>query len=52
MAHVDTYANLFSHCLEMEGDMLGALTIYTASRNGMPRNNAANRHNHRLTGIQ
>jgi len=50
--HTETACNLLGHCLEMEGEQLGALAIYTASRDAMPRNNAANLHSHRLTGTQ
>jgi len=50
--HPETVANLLCHCLEMEGDMEGALVGYNASRDFMPRNNAANLHIHRMTGPQ
>jgi len=52
MFHPETVVNLLGHCLEMEGHMERALLLYNASRNCMPRNNAANLHIHRLTGLQ
>jgi len=52
MFHPETVANLLCHCEEMEGHMEEALGLYNASRNDMPRNNAANRHILRLTGLQ
>jgi len=51
LVHLETVCNLFGHCLEMEGDLVSALEVYNASRDYLPRNNAANRHIHRLTGI-
>jgi len=50
--HPETVINLVCHCLEMEGDLEGALGMYNALRNDMPRNNAANLHILRLTGLQ
>jgi len=50
--HPETVANLLGHCEEMEGHMERALDLYNASRDGVPRNNAANLHIHRLTGLQ
>jgi len=52
MFHLETVANLLGHCEEMEGHMELALRLYNASRDYMPRNNAANLHIHRLTGLQ
>jgi len=52
MFHTETVGNLLGHCLEMEGRMKRALRLYNASRDYMPRNNAANLHIHRLTGLQ
>jgi len=52
MFHPETVANLLGHCEEMEGHMEVALAIYNASRDLMPRNNAANLHILRLTGLQ
>jgi len=52
MFHRETVINLLGHCLEMEGDMEGALDLYNISRDFMPRNNAANLHIHRMTGLQ
>jgi len=52
LAHPETNVNLLGHCLEMEGDQLSALEVYNASRDGIPRNNAANLHIQRLAGIQ
>jgi len=46
--HPETFANLLAHCHELEGDVLGALAVYRASRDDMPRNNAANHHIARL----
>jgi len=50
--HPETVGNLLGHCEEMEGHMEIALLLYNASRNGVPRNNAANLHILRLTGFQ
>jgi len=50
--HPETVDHLLCHCLEMEGHMDRALRIYSVSRDNMPRNNAANLHIHRLTGLQ
>jgi len=50
--HPETVDHLLCHCLEMEGHMDRALRIYNVSRDNMPRNNAANLHIHRLTGLQ
>jgi len=52
MFYLETVVNLLDHCVEMEGHMEIALGIYNASRNLKPRNNAANLHIHRLTGLQ
>jgi len=52
LVHLETVYNLFGHCLEMEGKQMKALLLYTASTYDMPRNNAANLHIQRLTGIQ
>jgi len=46
--HKETFANLIGHCYELEGNMLLALAVYRASRDAMPRNNAANHHIARL----
>jgi len=50
--HPMTVVNLLGHCEEMEGHMERALGIYNASRDSMPRNNAANLHILRLGGLQ
>jgi len=47
--HPETAANLFAHCLEMEGRIEDALNIYISSQTDFPRNNAANWHILRLT---
>jgi len=52
MHHPETVFNLLGHCEEMEGHMERALALYNASRDFMPRNNAANLHILRLTGLQ
>jgi len=52
MYHPETVGNLLGHCEEMEGHVERALRMYNASRNYIPRNNAANLHIHRLTGLQ
>ena len=49
MFHFETAANLFAHCLEMEGRIDDALGCYLASQADKPRNNAANLHIRRLT---
>ena len=50
--HPETAGNLCCHCLEMEGRQQSALFFYKFSRFLKPRNNAANWHVRRLTGIQ
>jgi len=52
MFHPETVGNLLGHCEEMEGHMEGAMRLYNVSRDFMPRNNAANLHILRLTGLQ
>jgi len=52
MCHPETVAHLLGHCEEVEGHIEGALGLYNASRDDMPRNNAANLHILRLTGPQ
>jgi len=52
MFHPETVINLLGHCLEVDGRMEGALDLYNASRDFMPRNNAANLNILRLTGLQ
>ena len=52
LTHIETVIHLLGHCLEMEGDLQGALFLYNVTRNKMPRNNAANWHILRLSGIQ
>jgi len=42
--HPDTVLNLYGHCLEMEGDILDALTAFVDSRTIYSRNYAANWH--------
>jgi len=49
--HGETAVHLFAHCMEMEGRIDDALHYFLKSQEGMPRNNAANLHIHRLTNI-
>ena len=49
--HAETAANLFAHCLEMEGQIDDALGIYSVSQAAKPRNNAANLHIQRLANV-
>jgi len=50
--HPETVGTLLGHCREMEGHMERALRMYNVSRCVWPRNNAANLHILRLTGLQ
>jgi len=52
MFHRETVVNMLGHCKEMEVHMEGALRLYNISRNYKPRNNVANLHILRLTGLQ
>ena len=47
--HRETVFNLMGHCLELEGNLQGALNVYDSSLRFLPRNNAANKHILRLT---
>jgi len=42
--HIKTVLHLFGHCLELEGDMLNAFSVYVTSLKIQPRNNAAKWH--------
>ena len=49
--HIETVTTLLGHCEELEGDIELALYLYNISRDLKPRNNAANLHILRLTGL-
>jgi len=49
--HPETAANIFIHCLEIEGQIDCALELYLALKDDMPKNNAANLHIRRLTNV-
>ncbi|KAH3718779.1 uncharacterized protein LOC127854795 [Dreissena polymorpha] len=49
--HLDTMMNLAGHCIEMEGKVEHAKNIYNLSLEHRRRNNAANWHVERLSGL-
>ncbi|KAH3696750.1 hypothetical protein DPMN_084226 [Dreissena polymorpha] len=49
--HVDTAINLMGHCVEISGDLNGAMFLYSISLRQKPKNNAAHWHMRRLTNI-